>query len=139
VKPIALMLALLAAPAWAQSPLARDGYEVHYSAIPSTSLAPEVARQYAITRSDNRALLNIAVRRDGRALAAAVTGSATNLTGQRQALAVRQVREGDAIYYLAEPRVAARETLDFDLSVVPEGSSASIPVKFRQEFFPAQR
>ena len=139
MKRLALALCLFAGGAAAQNSLTRGDIEVHYNAVPTTVLAPEVARQYAITRSANRALLNIAVLRAGRAVAAKVSGAATNLSGQRQELALREVREGEAIYYLAEPRVADRETLDFDLSVLPEGSPEAIPVKFRQEFFPPAR
>ena len=36
---------------------------VYYNALPSTELTPEVARQYGITRSANRALVNVALRR----------------------------------------------------------------------------
>jgi hypothetical protein len=125
----------------AESSMRQGDLVVHYNAVPSISLAPEVARQYAITRSANRALLNIAVMRrqtDGtdKAIAATLAGSATNLAGQRQELSFRQVREGDAIYYLAEPRVTDRETLAFDVQVTAEGETAPLAVRFRQEFFP---
>jgi hypothetical protein len=130
------MLLAMTGLAQAQGSLVRGDYEVHYSAVPSVSVPAEVARQYAITRSANRALLNIAVLKAGTNVKAVVTGAATNLTGQRQDLAVREVREGEAIYYLAEPRTADRETLDFDLSVTPDGTQEAIVVKFRQEFFP---
>jgi hypothetical protein len=130
---MAWVLLALAGIASADS-LERNGFEVHYSAVPSVSLAPQVAKQYAITRSANRALLNVVVLQAGVAVKAVVSGSATNLSGQRQELAVREVREGEAIYYLAEPRTTDRETLDFDLSVTPEGG-VPIDVKFRQEFF----
>ena len=134
----------LSCPAAAQTAIERGDFTVHYSAIPSTTLAPEVARQYAITRSAGRALLNLAVLKraaDGepRAVTARISGAATNPNGQRQTLALREVREGDAIYYLAEPRIAARDTLDFELAVVPEGASSAIEVRFRQEFFPETR
>lgn len=120
---------------WASADsLERNGVEVHYSAVPSVSLAPQVAKQYAITCSFNRALLNIAVLRPGVAVKAVVTDSVTNFTGQRQDLAVREVREREAIYYLSEPRIADRQTLDFALPVTPEGG-ASIDVTFRQDFF----
>ena len=136
MKRLAWLVLFVAGAAQAQGSLSHAGYDVHYSAVPSVSIPAQVARQYAITRSANRALLNIAVLRGGTPLKATVTGAATNLSGQRQELAVREVREGDAIYYLAEPRTADRETLDFDLSVTPEGATAPIAVKFRQEFFP---
>jgi hypothetical protein len=89
-------------------------------------------------------LLNVAVMKrapgtQARAVTARISGAATNPNGQRQTLALREVREGDAIYYLAEPRIAARDTLDFELSVVPDGESGPIEVRFRQEFFPDAR
>jgi hypothetical protein len=135
---------ILSFAATGQTAIERGDIAVHYSAIPSTTLAPEVARQYAITRSAGRALLNIAVLKRGadaepRAITARISGAATNPNGQRQTLALREVREGDAIYYLAEPRIAARDTLDFELSVIPDGATAPIEVRFRQEFFPASR
>lgn len=128
-------------PAAAQSVAGPGGITVHYAALPTLELRPEVARAYSVTRSGARGLLNIAVREaqaDGqsRALSATIEGAATNLAGQRQTLNLREVREGEAIYYLAEPRIAAGETLDFSLSVLPEGATAPIAVRFRQEFFP---
>ena len=140
----ALLLVLAAAPAFAQSQTAPGGITVHYSALPTLQLEPEVARSYAITRSAARGLVNVAVRRTtaeggDQAVAAAVSGSATNLIGQRQALAFREVREGDAIYYLAEPRTTAGEALAFELEVLPAGTTVPVRVRFRQEFHPPAR
>lgn len=134
-----LLLSACAAAAHAESFATHGEYTVHYNALPSTQIAPEVARQYAITRSANRALLNVAVRRGEAAVAARITGAATNLAGQRQELALREVREGEAIYYLAEPRTANQDTLAFELAVVPDGTTAPIVIRFRQEFFPPVR
>jgi hypothetical protein len=137
VKRLAALLAsLLAFAAHAESSVERGDYVVHYSAVPSIAIAPEVARQYAITRSANRALLNIAVLHRGQAATAKISGSATNLAGQRQQLALREVREGEAIYYLAEPGTADHETLAFELQVLPDGTQEAIVIRFRQEFFP---
>lgn len=113
---------------------------VHYNAVPTTALSAEVAREYGITRSSGRALLNVAVRRDAgndvyRAIAASVQAAATNLNGQRQDLDVREVREGDAIYYLAEARFQDSETLRFDLQVLPEGAAEALQARFEQQFF----
>ena len=135
MKRLGWLFLAIAGMAHAENSITRGDVVVHYNAVPSVTLAPQVARQYAITRSANRALVNIAVLKQDVAVAAKVSGSATNLTGQRQELAVREVREGDALYYLAEPRIADRETLDFDLLVTPAGSNDAIVVKFRQEFF----
>jgi len=136
---IALLALFAALPALAQNSLRAGDVTVHFSALPTTTLSPEVARQNGITRSANRALVNIAVRQGepgaDRAMAAKVTVSATNLTGQRVDLRMREVREGDAIYYLGEARVSGHETLSFELSVTPEGAATPIRTVFRQEFF----
>lgn len=135
----ALITALaLAMPAAAN--LLRSGdLRVHYSAVPTTSLAPEVARQYGITRSANRVLLNVAVRRGepgaDEAVAAKVQASATNLAGQRLELRMREVRDGEALYYLGEARVTGQDTLRFDITVGVDGQ-APMHVDFSQEFFP---
>lgn len=134
-----LGLSLLGDDAVAQSVGSGD-VTVHYSAVPTTSLSPEVARQYGITRSSSRALINVAVRQ-GRpgvdiALPAQVTVGATNLNGQRQALQMREVKEGGAIYYLGEARVSGRETLSFEIEVRIAGRAEPIRAVFRQEFFP---
>lgn len=146
MRPLAPILTMLlavaagsASPARAENSVRAGEFVLHYSAIPTTTLTPEIARQYQVTRSANRALVNIAVRRGVRgadaAAAAKVTVAATNLSGQRSDLRVREVREGDAIYYLAEARFAGRETLTFDVEAVPEGGPP-MKVSFRQEFFP---
>ncbi|HEX4854418.1 DUF4426 domain-containing protein [Arenimonas sp.] len=136
---IALFALLAAAPTLAENSLRSGDITVHFNALPTTSLAPEVARANGITRSANRALVNIAVRQGepgaDRAVTAKVTVTASNLAGQRVELRMREVREGDAIYYLGEARTAGHETLSFDLSVTPEGAERPIRTVFRQEFF----
>ncbi|MBP6627343.1 MAG: DUF4426 domain-containing protein [Arenimonas sp.] len=137
---IALALGLaLALPAAAENSVRSGQTVVHYNAVPTTSLTPDIARQYGITRSANRALVNIAVREGAlgadRAVPAKVTIAATNLSGQRSDLRVREVREGDAVYYLAEARIAGNDTLAFEVEATPEGATAPIRVEFRQEFF----
>lgn len=135
---LAAVAALL--PVQAQNMVESGEYVVHYNALPTTQLSPEVARSYSITRSPNRALLNVSVQRKlagdtNPAVTASVQAAATNLTGQRRNLAVREVREGDAIYYLSETGISHRETLVFDVVVLPEGASAPITLRFQQQFF----
>src|SRR5690606_27352338 len=107
---IALLALFAATPALAQNSLRAGDITVHFNAVPTTTLAPEVARNNGITRSANRALVNIAVRQGepgaDRAVPATVTVSATNLNGQRVDLRMREVREGAAIYYLGEVRTS---------------------------------
>ena len=124
----------------AERSVSSGDYVVHYSAVSAASITPEVARQYGITRSASRGLLNIAVQQkqaDGlaHAVPATVTASVTNLNGQRQQLQMREVREGEAIYYLGEPRVEEAASLDFEIEVRPSGSAQPISLRFSQEFF----
>ncbi|GAB2495713.1 DUF4426 domain-containing protein [Arenimonas alkanexedens] len=136
---IALLALFSALPALAENSLRAGDITVHYNALPTTSLSPDIARSNGITRSANRALVNIAVRKGepgaDRALAAEVTVAATNPSGQRVNLRMREVREGEAIYYLGEARTSGIETLTFDVAVTPEGATTPIRVQFRQEFF----
>lgn len=115
-------------------------FTVHYNAMPSTQLTPEIATRYGITRSANRALLNVSVRKGPRAaesvaVPARIEAAAINPAGQRQSLRLREVRDGGAIYYLGDARIDERDTIDFELTVTPEGGS-SINARFRQEFWP---
>jgi len=110
---------------------------VHFSAQSTDQLPPEVARAYNIVRSKNRAMLNVSVLReaDNRAVTADVTVKAVNLTGQLKNITMRQINEQDAIYYIGEVPVANRETLVFDISVLPEGVESATDVRFKRQFF----
>ena len=80
-----LVALLLALPALADNSTRAGDFTVHHNAVPTTSLTPDVARQYGITRSANRALLNVSVRRGEPgadvAVPAKVLAVATNLAG----------------------------------------------------------
>ena len=91
-------------------------------------------------RSRNRGMINITVLQKvlgttGAPVAAQISASATNLTGQRRDIALREIREGTAIYYIGEFPITHEETLRFSVHVKPEGSSESQEVKFKQQFF----
>lgn len=137
-----LMAAAFASgPAAAQGSVTQGAFTVHYSAVPTATLAPEVARRYAITRSASRALLSLVVLRAGddavpMPVRAKVDARRRDAGGRDEALAVREVVDGDAVTYLAEPRIGARERVDFVIAIVPVGESAPIEVRFSQEFFP---
>jgi hypothetical protein len=77
-------------------------YVLHFNAISTDKLTPEVARAYDITRSKNRAMLNVSIIRKvegtmGEAVGGSVSASANNLTGQTKNLVLRQIQDGDAI------------------------------------------
>ena len=115
-------------------------YVVHFSAQSTDQLTPEIALAYNIVRSKNRAMLNVSIIRksDNAPVAGAVTVRTVNLTEQLKNVTMRKIEEpGDtvAIYYIGETSVANRETLQFDISVTPEGEDAPSAVRFQREFY----
>lgn len=115
-------------------------YVVHFSAQTTDQLAPDVARAYNILRSKNRAMLNVSIIRtaDNQSVSGTVTVKTVNLTGQLKNVTMRKIEEpGDsvAIYYIGETPVANRETLIFDITVMPEDQGRSYYVRFKREFY----
>jgi len=134
------VLAGLPSAVWAQNSETFGDYTVYYNAFTSDTLQPSVAKSYNITRSKNLGLLSVSVVKKslsptGTPVTAQVKAEATNLTGQLKTVDVREVDDGNAIYYLAEIYVTHKEVLDFTLSITPKGESRPFVVKFRQQFY----
>ena len=114
---------------------------VHYNTFNTAFLTPEVARAYGIERSGQRSLLNIAVVRKNESgldtpVRARVNTSASNLAGQRRDLEMREIIDGDAIYYIASFRIHNRERLNFVVDVEPlDGASRRTTLRFQQTFY----
>jgi len=129
--------ALVSFTAGAQNSLNIGDYVVHYNAISSDFLSPNVANSYGVKRSKNRGLLNVSVvRGDGsfHGAEADLKVSATNLTGQLRQLKMRKITEQNAVYYISEFPVRDQETLDFNIKVTTL-DKASDNIRFRQQFF----
>jgi hypothetical protein len=115
-------------------------YVVHYNAFRSDTLSPEIAKQYGLTRANNRVLINIAVLKKvmdttGKPTKSTVTGHASNLTGQLKQLDFREITEGNAIYYLADTKISDGEFLKFDIKITPEGETRAARLTFDKRFF----
>jgi hypothetical protein len=115
-------------------------FTIYYNAFTSDSLQPSMARAYKITRSKNRGLLSISVLKKslspvGKPIKAKVDAKATNLTGQLKNIVIREVEDGNSIYYLSEFHISHKEVLDFTLNITPEGSDKNLTVTFRQQFY----
>ncbi|MFV0575236.1 MAG: DUF4426 domain-containing protein [Vibrio sp.] len=112
--------------------------EVHYSAFNSTMLTPEVATQYKLKRNGYSAILNISILDTSKlgkpAIDAKLKGTSKNLVGQTRTLEFRQIKEGSAIYYLAEFPITEEETLTFNIDV-DAGNTGSGPLTFTQKFY----
>ena len=115
-------------------------YEVHYNALRTDSLTPEVARAYGIQRSANRVMLNVtALRKEAdhaprKPAEADVKVDAYNLNGQLKNIEMRRVSEGEAIYYIGEVSISGVEILVFDIAVTPTGEAPPLRMKFKREF-----
>lgn len=133
------VLALLGTPALADEQTFGD-YTVHYQAVNSTFLTPQIAAQYGIVRSDSRAFLNIAVLRndaDGGTtpVPAMINGSKHNLLQQSEALEFKEVREGEAIYYIGQFSFSDREVLRFTLELSPEGQEPAHTLEWSTQLY----
>jgi hypothetical protein len=115
-------------------------YVVHFNALVTEQLTPEIAREYGIVRSESRIMLNVSILRKtegstGTPVSGAVAASAINLNGQLRGMALREIREGDAIYYISELAITDGETLIFTVDVTPLGEASRFTVRFKKQFF----
>ncbi|MDE1339931.1 DUF4426 domain-containing protein [Vibrio aestuarianus] len=135
---IALLMAVLSLPTLAEQFKTIKNVEVHYSAFNSTFLTPQVARSYQLKRNGYSAILNISVLDNlslGKpAVEAKITGYAKNLIGNLRELEFKQVKEGDAIYYIAQFPITNEENLSFDIDV-NTGLKGAGKLKFSQKFY----
>jgi hypothetical protein len=118
----------------------QDGeYLVHYAALPTITLAPDIARKFGLTRSKRYALLVLNAQRGTLEKNVSITatgeGEARSLIGHVQKLALRQAREGDVHYLLAEVEALNQEFLVFDLRVLPDGATKPLLITFTQQFY----
>lgn len=116
-------------------------YVLHFNAIPTDTLTPEIASSYSITRSANRVLLNISIlkKTEGGSdmpVAGKVNASAVNLNGQAKNLSLREIREGEAIYYVGDVAISGEEALVFSIDAQPsDASGAPLSVRFQRQFY----
>lgn len=114
-------------------------YVIHYNALRTSDLTPEVARAYNIVRSPNRAMLNVSMIRKaegtaGTPVPGSVSAQAVNLNGQLKNLVLREIREGDAVYYIGDVDISSDETLVFTIDATPINETSRFSVRFSQPF-----
>jgi hypothetical protein len=112
---------------------------IRATALQTSTLAPEIASQYGITRDDRTVMLLVGVRQGSdaqeTALPAKITATVTNLSGQRQPVALRELRSGDLLDYVGTVETSLPDTLRFDINIVREGGATST-MQFSREFYP---
>ncbi|MAY02594.1 MAG: hypothetical protein CMQ38_06420 [Gammaproteobacteria bacterium] len=114
-------------------------YTVHYIAVNSNFISPEIAEQYDIVRSPRNAFLNISVIKNtggtGTAVSATISGEKANFIGQREDITFIEVREGDAIYYLGQFEFSNAENLRFNIEIQPENSGPVYPLSWTTQLY----
>ncbi|MDK1023765.1 MAG: DUF4426 domain-containing protein [Gammaproteobacteria bacterium] len=108
---------------------------VFYNSIKSTLIPEQVAVVHGIVRAENRAVINIAIKKNDNPAAARVTGFSTNLISQTNELVFIEVREQSAIYYLASSVVGKNEILRFTINIEIEDHNEPILLNFEQGYY----
>ncbi|MBL1141505.1 MAG: DUF4426 domain-containing protein [Proteobacteria bacterium] len=116
-------------------------YIIHINALTTDQLPAGVARAYNISRSKNRAMLNVSIRKkhaeEEIPVTAIVKVIAKNLISQQNNVEMREIKEPDsvAIYYIGELLVSNEEIITFKLDIMPEGTSKPFLLSYSQQFF----
>ncbi len=135
-----LWLSLLSVTARAEQQKTFGDWEVHYIVLPTTFLAANIAQKYDLVRGNDWALVNISVvHKQNGPTAVELTGEYKNLLSQVSKLDFVEVREGAAVYYLAQIKHTDRDLLRFKISVTtpqnPSRNSQVLDLEFQQTMY----
>ncbi|MDP5041473.1 MAG: DUF4426 domain-containing protein, partial [Paraglaciecola sp.] len=130
-----LSMLLSAAAVHAEQKVALGTWDVHYIALNSTFLTPEVAKQYGILRSKFNGLINISVldKKTSAAQSVVMNGEAKNLLGVVKSLSFKEVKEGQAIYYLATLPFSDQER--YRISITINDGATTQQFTFEHKFY----
>ena len=133
---IGIVLALLPFAASSQYRQEFGTVLAHYSAISTEHLLPEMAKHYGIARSRDRGLVNLALERAGTtdSVRAAVSGSATAISGEKKEIRFREIVEEGTVSYIGEFALSAPDTYTFTIAITPENTTTPYMLKFTQDF-----
>ncbi|MBW3513945.1 DUF4426 domain-containing protein [Shewanella sp. NKUCC01_JLK] len=113
-------------------------FDIHYMALGSTFLTPSIAKSYGIKRSSYTGIINIAVldisEANKPAVPVEITGVANNLLDARINLTFKEIREGDAIYYIAEIPYRDDQEINFNIAI-KYGNQLNTNLQFKQKFY----
>ncbi|WP_299568258.1 DUF4426 domain-containing protein [uncultured Shewanella sp.] len=113
-------------------------FDIHYMALSSTFITPSIAKTYGIERSNYNGIVNIAVldtSKEGTPpVAIEISGVANNLLDARMTLDFKEIREGKAIYYIAQVPYRDDQEINFTIAV-KHGNQLNTSLKFKQKFY----
>ena len=115
-------------------------YEVLWSVLPSTFLAPEVAKENDLQRSKGIGIVNIAIMKENEdgsmtPVGGQVEGKVTNDVQQVKFLAFRRVQEGESVYFIAEYQYSSGELMTFNITARPTGLQQDLAIRFAHTLF----
>jgi hypothetical protein len=131
-----LFVSLLLSPSLrAEQKVQLGDWDVHYIAMSSMLIEPAIAKQYGLKRANDMGLLNISVLASATQQAQQVelSGVAINLMQQRVPLTFTMVKDGPAIYYLAQLQHRPEE--HYRLEITIKGSNSTQLLKFAHTFY----
>ena len=137
---LSVLLTCVVSIAQAEQVKAFGDYSLHFNTFESAFLKPDIAKQYGLTRSKGRALLNVAVTTQApgqtpQSQPAMVSGTVTNLMGQIVKLSFQTIEEGDATYYIAPFTKTDDEILKFHVEAKMRADATSMTVDFQRHFY----
>lgn len=130
-----ILVGLFSAHTLAEQKVSLADWDVHYIALNTTFLTPEVAKQYGIVRSKFNGLINISVldKTTQESQSLLLSGEAKNLLGTVKKLSFKKVTEGKAIYYLATLPFSDQE--QYRISVLINDGTQQKTFKFQHKFY----
>ncbi|WP_434950880.1 DUF4426 domain-containing protein [Shewanella sp. HL-SH4] len=140
ILPFALIMSLmlLIAPAQAEQKQQVGNFDIHYMALNSTFITPTIAKTYGIERSRYNGIINIAVLDTSQggnpAVAVEISGIANNLLDAKMELNFKEIREGDAIYYIAQVPYRDDQEINFSIAI-KHAKKLNTSLKFKQKFY----
>ncbi|WP_298774806.1 DUF4426 domain-containing protein [uncultured Shewanella sp.] len=134
-----LIASLLCSPlTFAEQKQTVGNYDIHYIAFDSTFLTPQIAKAYDLKRSRYTGIVNISVLNNSspkqEAVAVELSGTANNLLDARKKLTFKEIKEGKAIYYIAEIPYRDDQEINFNINV-KYGSKLNTQLKFKHKFY----
>lgn len=97
-----------------------------YNLLPTLSLDPAMARGYGIERAEGKALLLVALRRDGAdGMEAGIDGQvhaqARDLSGRHQVVAMRRISSGEYVDHVGLVDIVPRDVVRVQVEAVVDG------------------
>jgi hypothetical protein len=142
LRSLLFAVALLVAPLLhaAAEPARFGDLIVYHNVFNSSMLQPEIAAKAGLQRGPSQGVINIAVQRQesgkAQAVDAILKGEVRSLIGQPVKLDFKRIKEGDAIYFVANYSAAQRGILLFKIDIQAAPGAMVHSLSFQQEFFP---